>query len=769
MAVNDVSYETEAKKRVAGPGSEGTSGLAPASRLTCNSPLPRRPRPGASARSPYPIESVIVPAPAFLDSPTVSEESILPEAGAATVANTEMARLIRWIGTNQKVLSGHIRRITGYLSVPRGKSVPLPKSETRWATTLDRLCLRCGLTAFERDTLLLAAAPELDGTAAAALSELTGDGHQPLPTFSLALACLPEPEWNALTPHGPLRRYGLVELLPNDGPLTLAALRIDEWILHYLAGVDEPDSRLPGARERPGPSDGLLAACHARTTERILRLWKDSTLVHEDATLARMEALTVQLCGDSGADKREIARRVAAARGVPLRTVTAVELPIGRSEQEEFLRRRAREAALEGTILFLDGDDLPVGSDDIKYDWSNLLEVVAPPLLIATPSRLDLRRASTVAEVDTAQPTEQVAVWAEFFARESARGKSVPTESEVRSLAVQFALAAPMLDAVAREVDADIAAGIPNDAPPSFGSEPSGRYWDACRRQARPRLDALARRVGIDTHPEHLILPTAQYEILDAIVAHAQSRATVLLEWQFGGRSPGVTALFAGDSGTGKTLAAEVLAAELRLDLYRVDLSTVVSKYIGETEKNLKQVFAAAESGGAVLLFDEADALFGKRSEVKDSHDRHANIEVNYLLQRLETFRGVAVLTTNLKKSLDPAFLRRFNYVLDFPFPGYAERLAIWERVFPLTVPLAPDFDATRAAQLNVAGGNIRSIARNAAFLATRDGGAVGLRHVRRAARAEYAKLERSLSDSELRGWPTQNDAEIADDPRTRG
>jgi SpoVK/Ycf46/Vps4 family AAA+-type ATPase len=218
-------------------------------------------------------------------------------------------------------------------------------------------------------------------------------------------------------------------------------------------------------------------------------------------------------------------------------------------------------------------------------------------------------------------------------------------------------------------------------------------------------------------------------------------------------RGLGISALLAGASGTGKTMAAEVLAGELRLDLYRIDLSSVVSKYIGETEKNLRRVFDAAEAGGAILLFDEADALFGKRSEVKDSHDRYANIEVSYLLQRMEEYRGLAILTTNMKNGLDTAFLRRIRFVVQFPFPDSAQRAEIWRRIFPSGTP-TEGIDPLKLSRLNVAGGNIRNVAINAAFLAADAGEPVRMGHLLRAARTEYAKLEKPLTDAEIGGWP---------------
>lgn len=199
-------------------------------------------------------------------------------------------------------------------------------------------------------------------------------------------------------------------------------------------------------------------------------------------------------------------------------------------------------------------------------------------------------------------------------------------------------------------------------------------------------------------------------------------------------------------------MAAEVLAQALRLDLYRIDLSAVVSKYIGETEKNLRGIFDAAEAGGVVLLFDEADALFGKRSQVKDSHDRYANIEVSYLLQRMEAYRGLAVLTTNMKDALDSAFLRRLRFVVQFPFPDAEQRAEIWRNVFPQQTPTA-DLDLAKLARLNIAGGNIRNIAVNAAFLAADAAEQVSMAHLLRATKREYAKLERTLTDTEIHGW----------------
>jgi len=232
-----------------------------------------------------------------------------------------------------------------------------------------------------------------------------------------------------------------------------------------------------------------------------------------------------------------------------------------------------------------------------------------------------------------------------------------------------------------------------------------------------------------------------------------RQRHRVYREWGFArsmNRGFGITALFAGESGTGKTMGAEVLANALDLNLYRIDLSAVVSKYIGETEKNLRRLFDAAEQGGAILFFDEADALFGKRSEVKDSHDRYANIEINYLLQRIEGFGGLAILATNMKHALDSAFMRRLRFVVTFPFPSVKERRAIWERALPAEVP-RDVLDYDRLARMNVSGGNIHAIALNAAFTAAADAGRVTMPILMAAARTELRKLERPFNEAEFR------------------
>jgi SpoVK/Ycf46/Vps4 family AAA+-type ATPase len=268
-------------------------------------------------------------------------------------------------------------------------------------------------------------------------------------------------------------------------------------------------------------------------------------------------------------------------------------------------------------------------------------------------------------------------------------------------------------------------------------------------------MEDLAQRIIPSAGWEDLVLPDLQMLALRQLASQIRHRMKVYETWGFsakGRRGLGVSALFTGDSGVGKTLAAEVLAHDLELDLFRVDVAAVVSKYIGETSKNVKAVFDAAEEGGALLLFDEADALFGKRGEVKDSHDHYANIDISYLLQRMEAYQGLAILTTNMKTSVDRAFQRRLRFTVNFPFPDAAGRELIWRRIFPPQTP-TEGLDAKKLSQLNIAGGNIRNVALNAAFLAAESKRPVTMAHIWEAARLEAQKMDRPLSEAETRGW----------------
>ncbi len=432
--------------------------------------------------------------------------------------------------------------------------------------------------------------------------------------------------------------------------------------------------------------------------------------------------------------------------------MSAHAVPTAPGELEALVRLWEREAALNASALVLDCDEIDATDAARERAVAQFIERTGGALFILSRERRTIRfRTAFTFDVVKPDAGEQRAIWQRSLA------DAFPNlNGEVEQLVSHFSLGVQGIHAASAEALGRLSlmrAG-PSAAQASV-EELAPLLWDVCRVQARPRLDDLAQRIEPVAAWDDLVLPGAQKRILHEIAAHVRQRATVYEAWGFaakGARGLGISALFAGASGTGKTMAAEVLAGDLKLDLYRIDLSSVVSKYIGETEKNLRRVFDAAEEGGAILLFDEADALFGKRSEVKDSHDRYANIEVSYLLQRMEAYRGLAILTTNMRNALDTAFLRRIRFVCPFPFPDAAHRAEIWRRIFPASAPVE-QLNVDKLARLNVAGGNIRNIALNAAFLAADAGESVRMAHLARAARGECAKIEKPVTDAELGGW----------------
>jgi MoxR-like ATPase len=629
-----------------------------------------------------------------------------------------------WLEANQRLLGaefGRLRlRLAGQDEEGARAALGAANAALGQPAAIDRLAGAFGLSAFERDLVLLAAGVEMDPALGALCGEAQGHPQRPWPTFALAAAALANPEWSALAPLRPLRRWRLVEL-DEASALAAARIRIDERVLHFLAGLDYLDPRLAPLL-RPVEAAHALAAGHAAL---------------RDALAARLEATPaplplVQLNGPDADGREDIAAGCAELLGLRLHALAAADVPAGAAEVAELALLCEREAALGAGALLID-----CGSEPAPPQALRLAERTHGVVFLAADKATRPRRPLLACEVGYPAPAERHALWTR------ALGAAAPEPPALDAIAMQFRLSAHSIAATADALQAQEAA--------LYGAA----LWRACRQAAPAGLAELARLVEPSAQWDDLVLPPPQKDALAQIVVHMRHRFTVYDRWQFGareGRGQGISALFTGESGTGKTMAAEVLARELRLDLYRVDLSSVVSKYIGETEKNLRRVFDAAEAGGAMLLFDEADALFGKRSEVKDSHDRYANIEVSYLLQRMEAFTGLAILTSNHKAALDGAFMRRLRFVVHFPFPEAAEREAIWRRVFPAAAPtdrLAFD----KLARLQVSGGHIHNIALAAAFLAADAGASVGMAHVLRAARSDAAKRERAIADAEIRGW----------------
>jgi hypothetical protein len=639
-----------------------------------------------------------------------------------------------WLAGNQQHLMAAVARVRRAIE-SRG-TAPLDDEEEQLRViaesmpappALERLCETFGLSPFERDVVVLCAGIDLDTAFARILAEASGDTRRTLPTFALALAALPGAHWSAITPVAPLRRWHLIEMVSAAGePLTQSPMRIDERILHFLTGVSYPDERCLALVNRVDGSDVPVGETHAATAMRIASLLAG----------LRGDAPIIELAGNDPAAKRSVAAAVCGGLGLQLFVMAQSDVPSSAADRELFARLWEREWHLGGAVLLLDAESATAESRKTIMAFAAHLRSVA---FITTREPIQSHAQQALRfEVNKLPFAEQRRVW------DAALGsRRDEVNGTVDLLASHFDLSAGSIHVISA------AAAAEEDRP--LGAA----LWDACRRATRPRLDDLAQRIPPAATWDDLVLPPMQTKILREVAVHVRHRAQVYEEWGFaagGARGLGIAALFAGPSGTGKTMAAEVLANELELDLYRIDLSSVVSKYIGETEENLRKVFDAAEEGGAILLFDEADALFGKRTDVKDSHDRYANIEVSYLLQRMEAYRGLALLTTNMKAAIDSAFLRRLRFVVTFPFPDPTQRVEIWRRVFPKSTPVA-ELDLGRLARLNVAGGNIRNIAVGAAFLAAQSGESVHMDHLLSAARSEYAKLERQLTETETGGW----------------
>jgi hypothetical protein len=510
------------------------------------------------------------------------------------------------------------------------------------------------------------------------------------------------------------------------GPLLQAPVEIDERVLQFLLGVAAGDSRL-FFLVSDGGGDGLEGA-----HEAVLR-----GVAHWRGASRRSPLLLV---GTSAAQRTALFRGLCREAGVRGLTLDAADLPVDAAERERLARGLTREAALWPAALLV--KTVRLENAGLLQAW---LERVNAPVAVEVELGSTAEKVAGLRlEVPALSHAERKAVWARELGQVGAG-----IDGALDAIVDAFGLDSAEIRATAGAVQEEVALGLATEGP-------AVAAWRLARAAARKSLDDLAARAEVTARWEDLVLPEEQMQVLKQIAANARGAFRVLQEWGFASRYArglGLSVMFSGASGTGKTMAAGILARELGRDLYQIDLATVASKYIGETEKNLRRIFDAAERSGAVLLFDEADALFGKRSQVKDSHDRYANLEISYLLQRMEAYRGIAILTTNMQNSLDPAFQRRLRFVVQFPLPDAASRERIWRGVFPPGAPVEESLDHAKLAQLNVTGGVIRNIALLAAFLAADEGAAIGMRHVREAARTEYAKLEKPLVGAEVRGW----------------
>jgi SpoVK/Ycf46/Vps4 family AAA+-type ATPase len=537
----------------------------------------------------------------------------------------------------------------------------------------------------------------------------------------------------------------------DDAPQLARAVRLDERMTNYLLGV--------GGMGRV--AEGCVRAASATRTLAELR-WNDElkdrlldvTREHLRSPLPARRKLIFHFHGPDGTGKKTLAAALCDELGIPLLAVNLRRVLGGPYDFEEGLRAVMREAILRPAALFLEHFDL-LADDDEKLSahrraLADAVEDFSWLTFIATanewePGEMFGEHLLLGVSLPAPDAEERALLWDALAEADASFASGVEWEG----LAARFRLTPGQLR------DAHVAARNYAHLREGDGAQVSADDLNrACRAQSNQRLGTLARKLALRHDWDDLVLPPDSLAHLSELCAQVRHRQTVFGAWGFEHRLSlrrGLCALFCGPSGTGKTMAVEIIARELGLDAYKIDLSTVVSKYIGETEKNLSRIFEEAETSNAVLFFDEADALFGKRSEVKDAHDRYANIETGYLLQRIEEFEGVVILATNLRKNIDEAFFRRMSVAVEFPFPEEADRYRLWRRHFPEDAPVSDDVDFNfLAGRLQLAGGNIKNIAVGAAFMAAANSGRVHMRHVIRAARREYEKIGRMCTETEF-------------------
>ncbi len=602
--------------------------------------------------------------------------------------------------------------------------------------SLEALARSFGLSPFERDAVLLCFAVDEDPEFATLCAYLQDDVNARCATPHLVLSLLCQTREHresarvALVPSAPLRRFRLLTLGEGSAGQSSWPLRIDERIADYVRGINRIDESVVYL-VRPVPS-APMAGAHRELVDQLVR-WA--------------EAATGQpwppfhLTGPAGAGKKAIASEFCARAGLQLYTFDLRRLPLQDAERHPSLHVMEREAVLSRIALYVDTADFDPADRLLTAAARDWIERYGGVLFIGGRERWHTQRQMLHIAVPKLDAAEQRELWTR-----SLQGIANSVDGQIHAIVQQFDLGP---SAIPQAVNSAVAKARSRSGDFRLAAED---LWQACREQVGWQLGSLAQRLTPCYTWDDIVLPDDLMRQLREIADQVAARSQVYEHWGFGARLPrgrGIGALFSGPSGTGKTMAAEILANHLRLDLYRIDLAGVVSKYIGETEKNLRNVFDAAERSGAILFFDEADALFGKRSEVKDSHDRYANIEVNYLLQRMEDYRGLAILCTNRRSALDRAFLRRLRFLVEFPFPDGENRRLIWQKVFPPEAPLAP-LDLTALARLEISGGNIRNIALNAAFLAAGENTPIRMDHVLHAARREYIKIDKLLTEAEF-------------------
>ena len=615
------------------------------------------------------------------------------------------------------------------------------------------------LSDFEKRVILLCLAPELERKYERIYAYLQNDVTQKKPTVELALSlfCAAQDDrlaaMSAFSYRSSLLRFGFVQidngLQEGTGSLLSRPLGLDARILDFILGFDAIDERLSPFAEMVVPRITWDQVWIPENVKEKMLLVTRKYMEHVQEADRKP---IYMLHGDYGTGKREAAEALCRDTGINLLVCNMSAMLDGPATFADLVILLFREAILQNAAVYLDGFEYLVGSEKSTIYISSLFkafEALSP--LTFLDSKADWEPTSEFEDhlfMNISFPVPDYEVrknWWNSLLRSS--NCHVSPEVNIDELASNFRISGGQIrDAIAK------ARNMAIWRDPDNGQMEMADLNLACRAKSNQNLRHLALKLEPKYLWDDIVLPAERISQLQEICRHAEYRHIVYGNWGFDRKlsyGKGVNALFSGPAGTGKTMAAEVIANELQRDIYKIDLSQVVSKYIGETEKNLHRIFQEAYGSNAILFFDEADALFGKRSEVKDAHDRYANIEIAYLLQKMEEYDGITILATNLRKNIDEAFTRRMQFIVEFPFPDEEMRRRIWSIIFPKEMPISEEVNLdVLAERFRLSGGNIKNIALAGAFCAAGDGGVVQMTHLIHAVRREYQKLGRTWDDS---------------------
>ena len=619
-----------------------------------------------------------------------------------------------------------------------------------------------GLTQFETDILLICIAPELDLRYERIYAYLKDDVTRKRPSLDLVLNILSESFTTKIearrlfSSDRPLLKYELVQFFADPSslhpPLLAQYLKIDERIISYLLESDASDSWLPSYCTSIQPDVHLEEMLLSSELKKRLSLLAKQNKIDDKGMILYFQ-------GDYGLGKQTAAEALCSQSQLGLLVVDLKKLTVSdRFSFQKNVLRIWREARLCKAALYWIGFDALIAADNREAAELFFRELEQQQGLTflagsATWEPRDILHEMPFLRIEFPRPScpERMDLWKKALNNPVQQ----EAEAELEAVANKFSFSGGQIQ--------DAAATSRNLAKwrdPENGRISKQDLYTACRLQSNRRLSSLAKKITPFYSWDDIVLPPEKKTQLREVCNYFRYRSLVYDDWGFSQKlslGKGLNILFAGASGTGKTMGAEVIAGELGLDLYKIDLSSMISKYIGETEKNLSRIFSEAETSNAILFFDEADALFGKRSEVRDSHDRYANIEISYLLQRMEEYEGVVVLATNLRKNMDDAFVRRMHFTIEFPFPTDKYRRLIWEGIWSEKTPRSEEIDFDfMADRFEISGGNIKNVALAAAFLAAADGKVVNMAHLVDATKREYQKMGKVVLDGEFGGYGAQ-------------